>query len=176
MDLILHAGDITGTEVLEELLSIAPVVAVKGNHDSLDLPEKAIVEVGGKRIGLIHGQRPRWQEIPGSFASEIFPGRLFWWGGFHRQVVLNFKQVDAIIFGHFHQPYVGYRQNVLLFNPGAIFHMTPQRARAELSHPTSLWRRVYLLNSLRRMAQLPTVGLLTIEHGTIKAEIFSISE
>src|SRR6478609_3392280 len=52
VDLILHAGDITGLAVLEELRTLAPVVAVRGNHDRLDLPLKRRVEIGGARIGL----------------------------------------------------------------------------------------------------------------------------
>ena len=46
VDLILHAGDITGTQVLEELRAIALVTAVKGDHDKLDLPLKMVIENG----------------------------------------------------------------------------------------------------------------------------------
>ena len=37
VDLIVHAGDITQKKVLDELDTIAPVVAVLGNNDKLDL-------------------------------------------------------------------------------------------------------------------------------------------
>lgn len=176
VDLILHAGDITGNEVLEELKLLAPVVAVKGDHDALDLPNKTVVEIGGKRIGLIHGRRPRWQELPGILSNELFGGRRFWWGGFQRQLIRSFDQVDAIIFGHFHRPYLARQNGVLLFNPGAIYHLTPERIHMRLPQTRSLLRRIYLRRRLHRKPEVPTVGLLTIEHGTIRAEILPLSE
>ena len=176
VDLILHAGDITGKDVLDELKALAPVIAVKGDHDELYLPAKTVVEIGGKRIGLIHGRRPRWQELPNIISNEVLASRRFWWGGFQRQVSRAFEHVDAIVFGHFHRPYIGYHDNVLLFNPGAVYQLTPERAKAELSQPQPLLRRAYLLNVCRRSPGRPSVGLLIIENGTIKAEIVPISE
>jgi putative phosphoesterase len=175
VDLILHAGDITGEEVLDELRLVAPVVAVRGNHDRLDLPTSTVVEVGGKRIGLIHGNRPSWKELPSIVSNEMFDGRPFWWGGFQSQVLRAFQDVDAIIFGHFHRPYVAWQQNVLLFNPGAVYQMTPEEAEAELARPQPLLRRVYLLNARRRRPIAPSVGLLTIENGTIKTTILPLT-
>jgi len=49
--LIVHAGDIGKPEILDELRTIAPTFAVRGNNDSqawaAALPEKEIVEVAG---------------------------------------------------------------------------------------------------------------------------------
>ena len=45
VDLILHAGDVTQQKVLNELSTIAPVIAVKGNADSLDLNLTEIIIV-----------------------------------------------------------------------------------------------------------------------------------
>ena len=59
-DLILHAGDICAPGVLDELGRIAPVVAVRGDHDRLGatrLPRTQTLTVDGVRIGLIHGRR-----------------------------------------------------------------------------------------------------------------------
>src|SRR5260370_33108169 len=64
VDLILHAGDISSKEVLDELRLVAPGVAGRGNHDRIDLPGTAIVDVGGKSIGLIHGQRSSGKRLP----------------------------------------------------------------------------------------------------------------
>lgn len=174
VDLILHAGDITGQVVLDELKTLAPVIAVKGDHDSLSLPRQVVVEIGDTRIGLIHGRRPRWQELPSIMANEVFPGEHFGWGGFQRQVLRAFKQVDAIVFGHFHHPYLVWHHGILLFNPGAVYQLTPEQIRAELSRPQSLARRAYLLNAHRKVPGTPSVGLLTIEDGTIEATILPI--
>ena len=176
VDVILHAGDITGKEVLDELRTLAPVIAVKGDHDALDLPVKTVVEVGGKRIGLVHGRRPRYQEIPSIIVNEIFTGNHFAWGGFQRQVLRFFQDVDAIVFGHFHHPYLAWHRNVLLFNPGAVYQLTPERIHMELSRSPSLLRRAYLLNTYRKVPGTPSIGLLTIKDDKIQAEILPISE
>ena len=55
VDLILHAGDIGDVSVIDELSEIAPVKAVCGADDELDLPESEIIEVDGIEIGLNHG-------------------------------------------------------------------------------------------------------------------------
>ena len=181
VDLILHAGDVTGSEVLDELKLLAPVVAVKGDHDALDLPVKTVVEIGGARIGLIHGRRSVWRELPSVLSNEVFAGRRFWWGGFQRQVLRAFSQVEAIIFGHFHRPYLAWHNGVLLFSPGAVYHLTPERTQAQLSENPPFIRRVFLRRWLRRAAESPTVvtgpptvGLLTLVEGMIQAEVLPI--
>jgi Mn2+/Fe2+ NRAMP family transporter len=66
VDLILHAGDITGPGAIAALERIAPVQAVRGDHDrgltSLPLSREVMVE--GRRIVLVHGNRSRWVEEP----------------------------------------------------------------------------------------------------------------
>ena len=50
VDLILHAGDVGTSDVLETLKGIAPVVAVRGNNDKGEwaerLPHWEVTEVG----------------------------------------------------------------------------------------------------------------------------------
>jgi Predicted phosphoesterase len=58
VDLILHAGDISGRGVLEELGKVAPVIAVRGNRDwqfmnTLPLLQK--VELANVPVVLMHG-------------------------------------------------------------------------------------------------------------------------
>ena len=72
VELILHAGDVGSVETLAELERIAPVAAVRGDHDgTLDLPERRVVEVAGRRIGLIHGNRSHLIEEPATFAACV---------------------------------------------------------------------------------------------------------
>ena len=74
VDLILHAGDIIDPAALEVLRAVAPVVAVRGNHDNRevrrDLPRDVLVRVGGVRIGLTHGHRRTAAEIPAILVSS----------------------------------------------------------------------------------------------------------
>jgi len=51
---IIHAGDVGDPEILEELMKIAPLTAVRGNVDrgawARKLPETEVVEVSGVSI------------------------------------------------------------------------------------------------------------------------------
>ena len=102
-DMILHAGDILEMAVLEELGSIAPVTAVAGNMDQGDvveaLPEKRVIEVAGRRIGLIHGYG-----APARMADRVRG---------------EFEDVDAIVFGHTHQAYNRVEGGIYFLNPGS---------------------------------------------------------
>ena len=101
VDMILHAGDLTGLAVLDGL--VAPQVhAVCGNMDdylvATSLPPKRTITVEGYRIGLIHG-----------------------WGapnGLEKRVLAEFEDVDCVVYGHSHRPYNHQHKGVLLFNPG----------------------------------------------------------
>src|SRR5439155_7349328 len=79
VDLILHAGDVGGRETLTELARLAPVQAVRGDHDGglAELPLQRMVEAGGRRIGLVHGNRSRLIEEPVTFAGTISLGYLW---------------------------------------------------------------------------------------------------
>src|SRR3981081_3865695 len=70
VDLILHAGDIDGEETLADLRRIAPVEAVRGDHDhSLEeVPLLRELVGGGKRIVVVHGNRSRCLEEPYTLA------------------------------------------------------------------------------------------------------------
>ena len=104
VSMILHAGDLTELAVLEAF-SDKEVVAVHGNMCSSavrdELPAEKVIEVGGFRIGLIHG-----------------------WGnpfGVSKKVEGIFDSVDVIVYGHTHRSDNKVRDGVLYFNPGA-FH------------------------------------------------------
>jgi uncharacterized protein len=102
-DLILHAGDVVGAAVLEELERLAPVEAVAGNMDDPELlaalPERRVVEVDGARIGMVHVPGPavgRGERLAGAFPS-----------------------CHAVIYGHTHLPDVSRVGEVWLLNPGS---------------------------------------------------------
>jgi putative phosphoesterase len=104
VDLILHAGDLTDESVINDLESLAPVIAVQGNVDiltGLDLPKSKVITVGKMKIGLIHGNiRPR---------------------GDTQQLYYLAKELDAniLVSGHTHIPMAEQIEDVLLLNPGS---------------------------------------------------------
>ncbi len=122
-DLILHAGDLSVPAVLDALEVVAPVVAVRGDHDRLGglaLPDTAVVAAGGHRIGLVHGHRAHLIDasvvVAGLAAGRDVPYR----GGIHGALARRLGPVDAIVHGHWHEPVAVRRDGVLRFSPGAV--------------------------------------------------------
>ena len=129
VDLILHAGDVSVPRVLDELRGIAPVAAVRGNHDGgplRRLPLDLVVPVGGVRVGLTHGARKGSTELPSGVAS-VAAGRPVLLG-FARTMVRRFRDVDIVVTGHLHMPLDQEVDGVRLFSPGAV-HVPEQIPR-----------------------------------------------
>ena len=122
-DLILHAGDLSVPSVLDDLGRIAPVVAVRGDHDrlaGLALPETAVVAIARRRIGLVHGDRGRALDISVVAASVIAGRTLTYRAGLSGALLRRLGPVDAIVFGHWHEPVATRMDGTLLFSPGAL--------------------------------------------------------
>ena len=102
VEMIIHAGDITSQVVLDELEKFGTVEAVRGNMDRTNLPllpEKKVLDIKGNRIGVMHG-----------------------WGAPKRireRLRDRFEDVDAIVYGHTHEPFNEIVDGVLFFNPGS---------------------------------------------------------
>jgi putative phosphoesterase len=99
VELILHAGDIFVPSVLDELESIAPVLAAEGDSDYLEtrqdrrVRKKHILNIEGLAIWLFHDE----QEM--LFKENQLP--------------------DIIVYGHTHAPYIKTRNGSLLVCPGS---------------------------------------------------------
>ena len=123
-DLIMHAGDLSDGSVIPVLEQIAPVVAVHGDHDlpgAPRLPSRAIVSAGGRRIGLIHGKRRSTDALV--VAAHAAAGRRLAWDARRvRAMARAFRghQVDAVVFGHWHEAVIAEVDGVLVFSPGAV--------------------------------------------------------
>lgn len=145
-DVIIHAGDIGGPHVLEELGTLAPVIPVRGNVDggwARLLPDRRQVELGGVPVLVLHDRallgadpfvaqaratnraaRPRSTSVPLPALRGI------------------------VVFGHSHQPLSARRQGVLWFNPGSA---GPRRFRLPVS-----------------------LGRLVIEDGRVKSRLLTL--
>ncbi len=119
VELILHAGDVGGDDVLDELALIAPVQAVFGNTDPPDDPRLAAsIEqtIGGVRIHVSHGHElgaPRPDKLVERYAA------------------------DVIVYGHTHRPLVVRADGRLVVNPGAAgprrFDIVPSVGRLTIA-------------------------------------------
>jgi putative phosphoesterase len=102
-DVILHAGDVTGGRLLDDLAAVAPLHAVLGNNDrglERRLPDRLQVELGGVQVAMVHDSGART--------------------GRERRMRRWFPDADVVVFGHSHDPVDdegvdGQR----LFNPGS---------------------------------------------------------
>jgi putative phosphoesterase len=115
VELILHAGDVGGDEILDELALIAPVSAVYGNTDVPGNPRltaQIVHEIGGLVIQVQHGHES---------------GRLT------ADALLERFNADILVYGHTHRQSVTRREGRLVINPGAAgprrFHLMPSVAR-----------------------------------------------
>src|SRR5260370_10764481 len=117
----IHEGDVGSPDVLARLGGLAPVHAVRGNVDhgawSANLPVTQRIEIDGFRIYVVH------------ILAELDP-----------QAADN---VDAVIYGHSHQPKIETKNGTLFFNPGSA---GPRRFRLPI-----------------------TVGRMTVAHGKFHA-------
>jgi len=97
-DLIIHAGDIGKPDIIGRLMTIAPVIAVRGNVDfgrwANALPVTETVSFGGHAIYVIH--------ILGEL--DLDPAA---------------AGVSVVISGHSHQPDIQEKGGVLYVNPGS---------------------------------------------------------
>ena len=115
VELILHAGDVGGDDILDELGLIAPVHAVFGNTDEPGEPRLAaeiVRTVGGLTIHVSHGHetgRPTPERLLATYAG------------------------DVLVYGHTHRQLVARAGDRLVVNPGAAgprrFDLRPSVAR-----------------------------------------------
>ena len=95
---IIHAGDVGASGILENLATIAPVSAIRGNVDkdvwARRLPQTEVVELGGISIFVLHDLAK----------LDLKPE------------TAGFK---VVISGHSHVPKQETRNGVLYFNPGS---------------------------------------------------------
>ena len=115
VELILHAGDVGGAAILDELELIAPVHAVYGNTDAPGQPRLVTaidMEIGGLRIHVSHGHE----------LGSPTPDKL-----------LMAYDADVIVYGHTHKQLIAQDGRRLVVNPGAAgprrFDLLPSVAR-----------------------------------------------
>ena len=120
VELILHAGDVGGADVLAELAAIAPVQAVAGNTDqpgTPGLPDSVEREIDGVRIHVSHGHelgRPTPERLLAAYSH------------------------DVIVYGHTHRQLITRAGGRLVINPGAAgprrFSLMPSVARLAIEN------------------------------------------
>ncbi len=106
VQLILHAGDLVDDKIIDDLKALAPLEAVAGNMDpghlKNSLGKLKVIRIGEADIGLMHGdlvgRRIDYEKVLGLFSPE---------------------SLNAVVFGHLHEPVARTYSGILFFNPGS---------------------------------------------------------
>jgi uncharacterized protein len=111
VDLILHMGDFVCMDLVDMLKKMNNFHGIAGNHDPHSIkaifPKDDLIEVNGKRLGLLHGY---WFPF---FCDDRSRARF------------RGENVDAIIYGHTHVIRNEITNGTLFFNPGTASAMWP---------------------------------------------------
>ena len=104
VDYIIHAGDLVELAVVDELETIAPVLAVHGNMDGLEaanaLPRFNSLKIFDWKIGVTHDQNNLFGlNKPNENATE--------------------KEFDVFVYGHTHVADIKWEGKILYINPGS---------------------------------------------------------
>ena len=104
VDYIIHAGDLVELAVVDELETIAPVLAVHGNMDGLEasnaLPRFNSLKIFDWKIGVTHDQNILFGlNKPNETAKE--------------------KEFDVFVYGHTHVADIKWEGKTLFINPGS---------------------------------------------------------
>ena len=95
---IIHAGDVGNLAILDQLKTIAPVFAVRGNTDRGDwatqLPLRETVELEGSLIYVLHDLHD----------IDLDP---------------KFSEISMVVTGHTHRRHEYWKEGVLYINPGS---------------------------------------------------------
>jgi uncharacterized protein len=102
-DYIIHAGDLVELAVVDALEQIAPVLAVHGNMDGLEvtnaLPRFNSLKIFDWKIGVVHDQ------------SSLY--------GADKIIEIGEQNFDVFVHGHTHSANVRWENKILYINPGS---------------------------------------------------------
>lgn len=104
VDYIIHSGDLVELAVLDELEQIAPVLAVHGNMDGLEvagaLPRLNSLKVFDWKISVTHDQN-------------------ILYGSNKMQEIDEQNDFDVFVYGHTHTANIRWEGKILYINPGS---------------------------------------------------------
>jgi len=103
-DLVIHCGDIEGSEYVLEKAAPCPVKMVTGNNDFFsELPKELELTVEKYRVWVTHGHTYYVSMGTEYLAQEA-----------------EVRGVDVVFYGHTHKPSVQRERGIYLVNPGSL--------------------------------------------------------
>lgn len=103
-DMVIHCGDVEGSEYLIKEAAGCPVQMVMGNNDFFsDLPREIEFKLGKYKIWVTHGHN-FYVYMDNQIIKEDAKGR----------------GVDIVMYGHTHKPVIDTDGDVVALNPGSL--------------------------------------------------------
>lgn len=103
-DMVIHCGDVEGSEYALSQAAQCPVQMVTGNNDFFSqLPRELELNVGPYKVWVTHGHN-----------------YLVYLGSEHIKREARSRGVDIVMYGHTHKPVIDIGDDVTAINPGSL--------------------------------------------------------
>ena len=104
IDLVVHCGDIEGSELFISQAAGCPVQMVAGNNDFFsELPGELTFKIGDLQVWVTHGHN-----YYVSMGNETI-----------KKEAID-RGVDIVLYGHTHRPVIDIDDNIIAVNPGSL--------------------------------------------------------
>ncbi len=104
LDMVIHCGDIEGSEELIAAACECPSVMVAGNNDFFSpLPREEEIEIGRYKVLVTHGN---YYYV--SSNNELIKDEA------------RARGFDIVMYGHIHRPVVEQEEDLIVVNPGSL--------------------------------------------------------
>ena len=104
LDLVIHLGDIEGSEYTIQEAAGCPVEMVAGNNDFFsNLPSEKTLQIGKYHVMITHGHRYYI-----GMGNEMLKQEAVAQGA------------DIVMYGHTHRPVIDISKNIIAINPGSL--------------------------------------------------------
>ncbi len=104
LDMVIHCGDVEGSEYALSQAADCPVSMVLGNNDFFsELPRELELTIEDKKVWITHGHN-----YCVSMGVEMLKQEA------------RARGVDVVMFGHTHKPYLEIEEDLVTLNPGSL--------------------------------------------------------
>ena len=113
LDMVIHLGDVEGSEYTIEEAAGCPVEMVAGNNDFFsNLPSEKTLQIGKYRVMITHGHRYYI-----GMGNEMLKEEATAHG------------VDIVMYGHTHKPVIDISDNIVAINPGSLSYPRQENSK-----------------------------------------------
>lgn len=113
LDMVIHLGDVEGSEYTIEEAAGCPVEMVAGNNDFFsNFPSEKTLQIGKYRVMITHGHRYYI-----GMGNEMIKEEAIAQG------------MDIVMYGHTHKPVIDISDSIIAINPGSLSYPRQENRR-----------------------------------------------